>query len=174
MTEYVERVDADDRVVAVVSRLEAVRHGWLHRVATTICRDEQGRLLVHRRPDDASRFPGCYETSFGGAVRVGESYRAAAEREVAEELGVRVAVREVITFLCHGAVGSYWLAVHDAVVTGELTPDPHAVSRLVWMTEAELTQAVRQLRFVPDGQEALRRYRAAVLSDDGGGHAARM
>jgi hypothetical protein len=42
VTEYIERDDVNDRVIDVVSRRDAVSHGWLHRVATTICRDQQG------------------------------------------------------------------------------------------------------------------------------------
>lgn len=50
MGELVEQVDDQDRVLGVVERGEAVRSGWLHRVATTVCRRPDGRILVHRRP----------------------------------------------------------------------------------------------------------------------------
>ncbi|TYB57631.1 NUDIX domain-containing protein [Nonomuraea sp. PA05] len=161
MTELVERVDDQDRVLGVVSRDDAIRHGWLHRIATTVCRDEAGRFLVCRRAEGLSRYPGYYEVCFGGAVGVGESYQVAAARELAEELGVQVPVREVVTFLCRGEIGPYWLSVHEAVITGDVSPDAGAVSRVGWLTSAELDEAVRRHRFVPDGQEALRRYLAA-------------
>ncbi|MFI9848666.1 hypothetical protein ACIHFD_67525 [Nonomuraea sp. NPDC051941] len=48
MTELVERVDGQDRVLGVVDRDDAIRRGWLHRIATTVCRDELGRFLVYR------------------------------------------------------------------------------------------------------------------------------
>ncbi|UBU17832.1 NUDIX hydrolase [Nonomuraea gerenzanensis] len=160
MTELVERVDDQDQVLGVVSRDDAIRHGWLHRKATTVCRDERGRFLVYRRADGLSRYPGYYEVTVGGAVEVGESYRAAAAREVKEELGVDVPVREVVKFLCRGEISSYWLGVHEAVVTGDVSPDPRAVSWVSWLTSAELSQAVRRHRFIPDGQEALRRYQS--------------
>ncbi|MFF1605072.1 hypothetical protein ACFVYV_48275, partial [Streptomyces mirabilis] len=51
MGEMVERVDEQDRTLGVVDRGEAIRRRWLHRVATTVCRDPDGRFLVHRRPD---------------------------------------------------------------------------------------------------------------------------
>ncbi|MFD1372944.1 NUDIX domain-containing protein [Actinoplanes sichuanensis] len=161
MTELVEHVDEQDRVLGVVGRDEAIRRGWLHRVATTVCRDEQGRFLVYRRAEGLSRFPGLHEVSFGGAVQVGESYAAAAARELAEELGVHVSVgdvREVVRFRCHGTVGGYWLGVHEAVIVGDVVPDARVVSWVGWMTKAELDAAVQRHRFVPDGQEALRRY----------------
>lgn len=81
MDELVERVDDQDRVLGVVvSRRQAIREGWLHRVAVTVCRDERGRILVHRRSEQLSRFPGLYEVVVGGAVDVGESYEQAAAR----------------------------------------------------------------------------------------------
>jgi hypothetical protein len=57
-----------------VSRRQAVREGWLHRVAVTVCREERGRILVHRRSQQLSRFPGLRDVVVGGAVNVGESY----------------------------------------------------------------------------------------------------
>ncbi|GGQ93847.1 hypothetical protein [Streptomyces pilosus] len=64
MGERVERVDEHDEVLAVVGRDDAVRHGWLHRIATVVCRDTAGRYLVHRRPDGAARFPGSCDINF--------------------------------------------------------------------------------------------------------------
>lgn len=120
--EPVEQVDERDRVVAVVDRAEAIRECRLHRVATIVCRDGEGRILVHRRPDEASRFPGRFNWMLGGAVEVGESSEEAAARELTEELGVRAAPRFVLTFLCDGAISPYWLGLHEAVVTSRFGP----------------------------------------------------
>jgi 8-oxo-dGTP pyrophosphatase MutT (NUDIX family) len=156
MTEYVDRVDADDRVLGVVARDEAIRHGLLHRVATTVCRHEDGRILVHRRPDDASRFPGCYDSSFGGAVRAGETYPQAAGRELAEEVGVRVPVRHLVRFLFRGEQSSYQVGVHAATLTAalaeQIAPDPRAVAWHGWLTDAELRRAWERWPFIPDGK----------------------
>jgi 8-oxo-dGTP pyrophosphatase MutT (NUDIX family) len=160
MVELVERVDEDDQVVAVVERGEAIRRRWLHRVATTVCRDPEGRFLVHRRPDDDSRFPGQYNWLLGGAVNVGETYEAAAARELAEEIGVRTAPRLVFKYLCRGAISPYWLGVHKATITQPITPDTSEVTWHAWLTEAELRDAIRSPAFVPDAREAFTRFQA--------------
>src|SRR5262245_46799351 len=162
VTEPVERVDEQDRVVGVVDRDEAVRCGWLHRVATTVCRDERQRILVYRRAHGLSRFPGHYDVMFGGAVEVGEPYETAAARELREELGVAVPMRPVCKFLCRGAISSYWLSVHEAVLACEIDPDPREIIWHAWLTKTELTEAVRTWPFVPDGQEAFDRYLSGV------------
>ncbi|MER7176439.1 NUDIX hydrolase [Streptomyces mesophilus] len=160
MSEQVERVDEQDRVLAVVDRGEAIRHGWLHRIATIVCRDDDGRFLVHRRPDGMSRSPGRYNWMLGGAVEVGETYEQAAARELAEELGVEAAPRFVLKFLCAGVISPYWLGLHEVIVTTPVRPRPREVAWHDWLSESELEALVRQRRFVPDAREAYERYRA--------------
>ncbi|MGW3042398.1 NUDIX hydrolase [Kitasatospora sp. NPDC001159] len=168
MSERVERVDEHDQVVGVVDRAEAIRRGWLHRVATTVCRDAAGRVLVYRRPDTVSRFAGHHDVMLGGAVRVGESYRAAAERELREELGLAVPVRHRFTFRCRGAIAPYWLGVHEAALPpGPLTVDPAEIAWHGWLTLPELAEAVRRWPFVPDGQLAFGRYLLGLPSGPG-------
>ncbi|MFF7167022.1 NUDIX hydrolase [Streptomyces sp. NPDC008086] len=159
-SELVERVDEHDEIVGVVSRSEAIRQGWPHRIATVVCRDPAGRTLVHRRPDHAARFPGGFNWLLGGAVEVGESYEEAAARELAEELGVRVFPRFVLKFPCAGAISPYWLGLHEVVVTGPVEPDPEEIAWHDWLTDLELAELVRHEAFVPDAREAFHRYLA--------------
>ncbi|RAG87675.1 NTP pyrophosphohydrolase [Streptacidiphilus pinicola] len=160
MSELVDRVDEEDRVLGVVERDEAIRQGWLHRVATTVCSAPDGRILVHRRPDDDRRFPGQLNWLLGGAANAGESYEEAAARELAEELGVRLRPRLVLTFRCAGVISPYWLGVHEVVVTGPIRPDPAEIAWHAWVTEAELAELVREEDFLPDGRDAYERYQA--------------
>ena len=158
MSELVEHVDEDDRVLGIVERDEAVRENWPHRIATTICRDQAGRILVLRRSETMSRFPGYYDVMVGGAVNVGESYEGAAARELSEELGVRVPVRFMFKFLCQQGISPVWFGVHEAVVAEPLVPDPGEIGWLDWLTLDELRDVIDQWCFVPGGREALRRY----------------
>ncbi|MER6677176.1 NUDIX domain-containing protein [Streptomyces sp. NPDC000983] len=158
MDELVERVDEQDRVLGTVGRAEAVREGWLHRVAVVVCRDRRGRYLVHRRAEGLSRFPGHYELGIGGAVGVGETYEQAAARELREELGTAAAVSLRFTFLNRGGLSPHWLAVYDAVLTETVAPDASEVAWHGWLTEPELRRALRQWTFTPDSPEILGRY----------------
>ncbi|MFJ6486577.1 MULTISPECIES: NUDIX hydrolase [unclassified Streptomyces] len=160
--EMVEHVDEQDQVLAVVARGEAVRRGWLHRIAVTVCRDREGRILVHRRSEHVDRFPGHYEVESGGAVAPGESYEEAASRELAEELGVRAPVRFIAKFLNRNGLSPHWLAVHEAVLSDNLCPDPDEVMWHGWMSESELLTSMRENLFTPDTRDVLRHYFSAV------------
>lgn len=159
--EVVERVDAQDRVLGPVSRRDAVREGWLHRIAVVVCRDRQGRILVHRRAGQVSRFPGRYEVEVGGAVAVGESYEQAAARELTEEFGVLAAVRFRFTFLHRGGLSPVWVGVCDAVVPRAVRPDPDEVAWHGWLNESDLPRVFREWTFTPDSPEIMKRYLAA-------------
>jgi 8-oxo-dGTP pyrophosphatase MutT (NUDIX family) len=172
VSELVERVDEHDRVLGIVDRDEAVRENWLHRIAVTICRDRVGRILVLRRAETLSRFPGYYDVMVGGAVDVGESYEDAAVRELAEEQGVRVRVRFLFKFLCREGISPIWFGVHEAVLSEPLAPDPSEIDWQDWLTVAELREAADQWCFVPGGREALRRYLKSGSGSDAGEPAA--
>lgn len=160
-------------MLGVVDRDEAVRENWPHRIATTICRDRDGRILVLRRAETLSRFPGYYDVMVGGAVDVGESYEQAAVRELTEELGVRVPVRFLFKFLCRQGISPVWFGVHEAVVLPEaLVPDPVEIDWLDWMTVDDLREVADAWLFVPGGREALRRYLESGFGSGAGGPAA--
>ncbi|MFJ4687866.1 NUDIX hydrolase [Streptomyces sp. NPDC088789] len=159
MSERVERVDEQDRVLGVVDRAEAIRRRWLHRIATIVCRDPEGRVLVHRRPDDAALLPGGHNWMLGGAVGVSESYEQAASRELAEELGVEARPRFVLKFRCAGAISPYWLALHETVVSTPIRPHPSEMAWHAWLTEPELLALADTDTFIPDARTALTHYR---------------
>ncbi|NAS20116.1 NUDIX domain-containing protein [Herbidospora sp. NEAU-GS84] len=158
MRELIERVDEHDRVLEVVERSEAVRLRWMHRIATTICRDPTGRILVLRRADGHVPFPGHYDVMVGGGVGVGESYEDAAARELLEELGIGVSVGFLFKFLCQEGIGPVWFGVHEALIAEPLAPDPSEIAWHAWLTELQLRKAVDRGPFVPAGREAVRRY----------------
>ena len=87
--EIVIVVDGDNRPVAELPR-RRVRAGNLpHRATYVFVFDRQGRLLVQRRTAIKDLYPGFCDLAAGGVVAAGESYEQCAEREAAEELGIR-------------------------------------------------------------------------------------
>jgi 8-oxo-dGTP diphosphatase len=91
--------------------------------------DGAGRVLVARRRGGGWEFP-------GGKVEPGESERAAARRECAEELGVQVRLTRRLPGE-QPCGGGYRLRIWaGAVVRGE--PAPHEHAELRWAGRAEL------------------------------------
>lgn len=115
--ERVDVVDEHDRVVGTVTRA-AMRAGRLrHRAVFVAVQGTDGRLLVHRRSEHKDLWPGRWDLAVGGVVAAGESWQGAAERELAEEVGVS----GTLELLGGGPyddadvrlVGRCWRCVHD-------------------------------------------------------------
>jgi 8-oxo-dGTP pyrophosphatase MutT (NUDIX family) len=86
--ELVDIVDECDNVERVARRSELRRLNLRHRVAFVAVRSSRAEVLVHRRSDTKDVWPGWWDLAVGGVVTAGETYDAAARRELAEEIGL--------------------------------------------------------------------------------------
>ncbi len=86
--EMVEVVDEDGSVTGIVTRAEMRADVLRHRSTYIAVVRPDDRLVVHRRADWKDINPGYWDIAFGGVAGVGEAWRTAAERELAEEAGV--------------------------------------------------------------------------------------
>ncbi len=89
-------VDSEDRVVGAAPR--AVVHGdnLLHRAVHILLFNEAGEVFLQKRSLLKDRHPGVWDSSAAGHVDAGEEYDAAADRELAEELGVECHLERIL------------------------------------------------------------------------------
>ncbi len=149
--ELVDIVDDDDRVIATVTRAEMRAKRLQHRSVGIAVLSSDGRLLIHRRSADKDLWPGWWDIAAGGVVTAGESYEAAARRELAEELGVDAVeldylgqshyIDDHLAALCRG-----YRVVHD----GPFNFDDGEIVEARWVTPAELKTMRTTHRFLPD------------------------
>ena len=88
--ELVDHVDADGTVIDVVTRGRMRAETLRHRCTYVFVVRASGNLVVHRRAEWKSVYPGYWDLAFGGVCGAGEDWRPAAARELAEEAGVVV------------------------------------------------------------------------------------
>ena len=87
--EIVLVVDGENRPVAELPRHRVRSENLPHRATFIFVFDRAGRVLVQRRTAIKDIYPSHYDLAAGGVVAAGESYEECAEREAAEELGIR-------------------------------------------------------------------------------------
>lgn len=149
--ELVDIVDDDDNVIATVTRSEMRARRLQHRSVGIAVISTDGRLLIHRRSDAKDIWPGLWDIAAGGVVASGETYEDAAQRELAEELGlVDVEIEclgqshyvdDELAALCRG-----YRVVHD----GPFTFADGEVAEARWVTFDELDSMRGTHRFLPD------------------------
>ena len=139
---------------------------------------DEVRMLIQRRTDDKAGWPGMWDVTVGGSVTAGESSARGAEREVYEELGLRIdltGTRPSFTFnFRHGFDDVYLLRAghnvgdnvgHNAgdKAGADLPPVdlatlaiPNAeVAEAAWATREEIHELNRRGKFIP--------YRASAI-----------
>jgi len=156
-TEWVDWVDAEDRILGRVTRADLRRRNLWHRTVAILVQSSTGAVYIHRRSHTKDLFPGLLDLFVGGVVAAGESYAQAAEREVQEELGVRGEPLELLfatrfesaetrariqVFRCESDGPFIWQ--QSEVLWGDFVP------------AAELERWLRVEAFVPDGIQVYR------------------
>jgi len=136
-------VDVHDVPQGVAPKIEVHRRGLKHRALSVMVRDRSGNMLLHRRHPAKYHSGGLWTNACCSHPRPGESAGAAAQRRLAEEMGIRCEVRPLFTAHYRAAVSNGYIedeVVHafGATYEGPIAPDPAEVSEWKWMPLAEL------------------------------------
>lgn len=103
-----------------------------------VLQDAQGRHLYIRRALTLKRAPGvwCFP---GGEVEAGESYEAAIEREVLEEVGLVVRAETKIheSVSPNGEFLLHWMKVHFSGIETCPQPNPKEVDNYRWLLPSD-------------------------------------
>lgn len=150
--ELVEVVGDDGAVTGVVTRGEMRARNLRHRAVFVVVRSE-GRVLAHLRADWKDVWPGRWAVAFGGVVGVGESWSAAACRELSEEAGIDVA-EAGLTHLGGGrhddADVRVLAEVYAVVSAGPFRFTDEEVVAVEWVDEDSLDEWCAHRPVVPD------------------------
>ena len=88
--EAVEIVDPDGEPIRVITRGAMRAANLRHRATYIVVVAPDGAVLAHQRAAWKDIWPSRWDVAFGGICGVGEPWRDAAGRELAEEAGVEV------------------------------------------------------------------------------------
>lgn len=123
--EWIDLVDDSDQVIERRLRSDIYQIGKPNfRVVNGFLVNSQGELWIPRRSSNKALFPLCLDVSVGGHVSSGETYDQAFERELAEELRLKLSeqVFRLIGYLTpiqHGV--SAFMCVYE--IQTNATPD---------------------------------------------------
>ena len=153
--EWFDVVNEHDEVIRRATRREVHATGLWHRAVHVLVFDSSGRVLLQKRSMLKDLSPGLWDSSCSGHLDAGEDYDAAAVRELAEEIGVRLAPGETLTrwFRLEACESTGWEFVwvyrlrHD----GAITLDPLEIQYAEWVEPSVITSriAARPDEFCP-------------------------
>jgi len=139
--EIFDVVNEHDEVVGRQPRSEVHRLGLLHRAIHVLVFNARGELFLQKRSPWKDRQPGVWDSSASGHVDSGEDYDACAVREVAEELGCRLAVPPQRLFKINACAETdqEFVWVYRAVAEGPFVLPPEEIERGAWFPPHNVT-----------------------------------
>lgn len=172
-TEYVVLVDTQNQPIGLAEKLFAHQKNLLHRAFSIFLfrkKNNHPELLLQQRAFSKYHSPGLWTNTCCSHPRAEESIIAAGERRLAEELGIKAALRDLGWFH-YNAHFPNGLAENeiDHVLVGEMPaelafqPNPDEIAAVRWITvpalEAEL--AAHPDHFTPWLKQALHKVKKA-------------
>ncbi|WP_442963949.1 NUDIX hydrolase [Pseudomonas sp. MM211] len=159
--ELIAWVDEQDQLLGALPRAELRNRGLIGRGTFILLFNSVGELCVHRRTLSKAVYPGYWDVAAGGMVASGESYEQSAERELAEELGIRDAVlRDEGRFFFEQPDNRLWCAVFSAVSDAPLVLQPEEVLEARFVTVQAALLDTQSKPYCPDSLQALQHYLA--------------
>lgn len=142
-------VDDADNPVGEFPSQEVWSKGLPHRIVRIMLEDEAGRLLLQKRSPHVDTSPNRWDHSAAGHVDKGESYEAAAYRELQEELGLSdVRLEEAASYRTNDTLEGKKLNRFNKLYKGwlpgkALQVSNHEVTEVRWFDLAELKERIR-------------------------------
>jgi isopentenyl-diphosphate delta-isomerase len=144
-------VDDKDKVIGYKEKFEAHKHTVsLHRAISVVVFDKDRRkMLIHKRAKTKATWPLFWTNACCTHPLKGESYKAAAERRLKEEMGFSTPLKQVFKFIYEAKFNETWGeheldAVFVGNYSGEIKPDPEEVDSYKWVKIEKLLNDVKK------------------------------
>lgn len=161
--ELIAWVDEHDQLLGALPRAQLREQQLIGRGTFILLFNRAGELCVHQRSESKAVYPGFWDLAAGGMVDAGEQYLAAAERELAEELGVRgVPLREHGRFLFDQPGNRLWCAVYSAQFDGDVSTQAVEIQQHCWLNPQLLAAHMAQFSYCPDSLQAWAFYQSRM------------
>ncbi len=150
--EIVQIVDQNNQEIATVKRSLMRSQRLIHRAAYIFVFNAAGELFVQKRTQSKDIYPGYWDVAAGGVVLAGESYEAAAERELAEELGLRdIKLNALFDNYYEDKDNRVWGRIFRCCNEGPFTFQIEEVESGQFLPPTQVLELAEQEPFTPDG-----------------------
>ncbi|MBQ9733282.1 MAG: NUDIX domain-containing protein [Clostridia bacterium] len=131
-------------------RGEDTPKGYFRLVVGVCIFNSKGEMLIQKRQSFKPGWSGMWDISVGGAAISGDDSRTAAEREVMEELGLKISLEGVppkFSFGFESVFGDFYFINMD-VDLDSLTLQEEEVEDVAWATKEQIHQMIDDEEFI--------------------------
>lgn len=163
MTEYLDIVNERDEVIGRDTRANVHAKHEIHRGVHVLVFRSDASLLLQRRSRRLSYYPGSWDASAGGQVAAGETYEAAAVRELEEELACPPGPLELLgVYDAFSSRQREKRAVFVHTCDGPFHPYADEIDEIAFASSTELERMLRDEDFTEGFRRTLEVWRSAT------------
>lgn len=132
--------------------------GEYRRVVHIVILSTDGKMLIQQRQFFKSGYPGQWDLTVGGSALAGETGREAAQRELEEEIGLKLDfsnIRPVITLAFDRGFDDFFVFVKDVDING-LVLQADEVRDVKWADCGTVLDMVKSGEFIPYKEDFIR------------------
>lgn len=135
----------------VIERGRVFPEGRYHTVVHVCVFGDDGRMLIQQRQERKDTWPSLWDFTAGGSALTGESSQRAAEREVGEELGLRIELGEQLPHFTINFPRGFddFYIVRENPDLSSLILQPEEVQAVRWASQEEVHALLDSREFVP-------------------------
>lgn len=132
-------------------RGSAFKKGALHLVVHVCLFNSKGEMLIQQRQSFKDGWPNMWDLTSGGSAMVGDTSQSAAEREVYEELGIKLnlqGIRPNLTINFDHGFDDIYLIEHEVSLT-DLRLQYEEVKDVRWAAKTDVLNMIATGEFIP-------------------------
>lgn len=144
--------DSDRRLTGrTMVRGERFLPGDFHLVVHICIFNKKGQLLIQRRQPFKEGFPGRWDVTVGGSAVAGDTSSRAAEREVAEEIGLTINLQGIQPHFSINFPEGFddFYLLRQEVDISQLKLQESEVAEVRWASKEEVEEMLADGQFVP-------------------------
>jgi isopentenyl-diphosphate Delta-isomerase len=143
MEEYIIQVDAFDKEIGSIEKMEAHYKGVLHRAFSILIFNSNNELLLQKRHSEKYHSPGLWTNTCCSHPRFGESLQEAVYRRLKEEMGFTCELKEIFSFVYKvefedKLIENEYDHVFTGIYDGEVVPSEKEVEDFKWVSLNEV------------------------------------
>jgi isopentenyldiphosphate isomerase len=134
-----------------MQRGDSIQHGFFHLVVHVCIFNATGRMLIQQRQPFKEGWGDFWDVTVGGSALSGETSQMAAEREVREEIGIDLLIKDQrpsLTINFDAGFDDFYLVKHDIEIN-KLSLQYEEVKEVKWASYDEIICMIDRGTFIP-------------------------